>query len=104
VARVAWPSLAVLTSLFGMRNSLMKSCRAAAVACGLAAAACGGGSSSSGAPAAPRPRRYSVAVTVFHDENANGQLDANEAARVPGVVVVIAPARHEPRRGPVSPA
>jgi lysophospholipase L1-like esterase len=32
---------------------------------------------------------YTVTATVFYDQDGNGQLDANEAARVPGVVVVI---------------
>jgi lysophospholipase L1-like esterase len=32
---------------------------------------------------------YSVTATVFYDQDGDGQLDANEAARVPGVVVEI---------------
>jgi lysophospholipase L1-like esterase len=32
---------------------------------------------------------YSVTATVYYDQNGNGQLDGNEAVRVPGVEVVI---------------
>lgn len=60
----------------------------AAVACALLAAACGGGSSSAG-PVGPSVPTHSVAVTVFYDQDADGQLDANESARVPGVQVVV---------------
>jgi hypothetical protein len=67
----------------------MKLCWLAAIACGLAAAACGGGSSTPDGPSVPSVPTYSVAVTVFYDQDADGQLDANEAARVPGVEVVI---------------
>jgi lysophospholipase L1-like esterase len=67
----------------------MKLRRAGAIAFGLVAAACGGGSSTPGGPSEPAVPTYSVAVTVFYDQNENGQLDANEAARVPGVEVVI---------------
>ena len=63
---------------------------------GLAAiglAGCGGGaspSSPSSPSATPTPAPgLSVTATVFYDENGNGQLDANEAVRVPGVDVVI---------------
>jgi lysophospholipase L1-like esterase len=63
--------------------------RAGAVACGLAAAACGGGSSNPQGPGTPSVPTHSVTVTVFYDQNANGQLDASENARVPGVQVVI---------------
>jgi lysophospholipase L1-like esterase len=59
------------------------------VAVGLAGVACGGGSSTPGGPTEPSVPTYTVTVTVFYDQNANGQLDANEAARVPGVEVVI---------------
>jgi lysophospholipase L1-like esterase len=50
-------------------------------------AACGGGGG--GNPAAPPPpvELFSLAVLVYYDENGNGQLDANEAARVPNVTV-----------------
>jgi lysophospholipase L1-like esterase len=34
---------------------------------------------------------YSVTATVFYDQNRNGQLDAGENTRVPGVDVVIGP-------------
>jgi lysophospholipase L1-like esterase len=67
----------------------MKLGRAGALACGLAAAACGGGSSAPNGPAGPSVSTYSVAVTVFYDQDADGQLDGNEATRVPGVEVVI---------------
>ncbi|HEX9185771.1 MAG TPA: SGNH/GDSL hydrolase family protein [Vicinamibacteria bacterium] len=50
--------------------------------------ACGGGSTPGGPTETPIPT-YSVTATVFYDEDADGQLDANEAARVPGVEVVI---------------
>jgi lysophospholipase L1-like esterase len=71
-----------------MRKILTRPCRLGALACGLAAAACGGGSTPSG-PTTPPVPTYSVAVTVFYDQDADGQLDADEAARVPGVEVVI---------------
>ena len=66
----------------------MKLCRMIAFACGLVAVACGGGSTPGG-PTEPPVPTYSVTATVFYDQNANGQLDANEATRVPGVEVVI---------------
>ena len=71
-----------------MRKRLTEPCRLGALACGLAAAACGGGSTPAG-PTTPSVPTYSVTATVFLDENANGQLDAVEATRVPGVEVVI---------------
>jgi len=57
-------------------------------------AGCGGGSSPSG-PSTPGPAEptHQVAVTVFYDENGNGQLDGDEGARVPGVEVVIGSGR-----------
>ena len=72
-----------------MRNHTMKRRRLAALLCGLAAVACGGGSSTPGGPSEPPVPTYSVTATVFYDENGNGQLDGNEAVRVPGVVVAI---------------
>jgi lysophospholipase L1-like esterase len=60
-----------------------------AVACGVSAAACGGGGGSPGGPSTPSVPTHSVAVTVFYDQNANGQLDSGENSRVPGVQVVI---------------
>jgi lysophospholipase L1-like esterase len=51
--------------------------------------ACGGGSGPPTAPTTPTPPGHTVNVTVFYDENGNGHLDAAEAARVPGVDVVI---------------
>ena len=71
-----------------MQNGSTKLRRLGALACGLVAVACGGGSTPGG-PTEPPVPTYSVAATVFYDEDGNGQLDANEAARVPGVVVVI---------------
>jgi lysophospholipase L1-like esterase len=62
--------------------------RLGALASGFVAVACGGGSTSSG-PTTPVVPTYSVTATVFYDQNGNGQLDANEATRVPGVQVVI---------------
>jgi lysophospholipase L1-like esterase len=56
---------------------------------GLVAAACGGGSTSPSGPSAPATPTYSVTATVFYDQNANGQLDATEGVRVPGVTVAI---------------
>jgi lysophospholipase L1-like esterase len=74
--------------LLGTRSPSTKLGRSIAVACGLAAAACGGGSTPGG-PSDPPVPTHSVAVTVFYDQNANGQLDAGENSRVPGVDVVI---------------
>ncbi len=55
--------------------------------------ACGGGGGTGpttpGAPPTPTVPTYSVTATVFYDQNGNGQLDGNEATRVPGVDVVI---------------
>jgi lysophospholipase L1-like esterase len=62
--------------------------RLGALASGFVAVACGGGSTSSG-PTTPTVPTYSVTATVFYDQNGNGQLDASEATRVPGVQVVI---------------
>jgi lysophospholipase L1-like esterase len=72
-----------------MRNGSMNLRWLGAVAWGLAAAACGGGSTTPGGPETPTVPTHSVAATVYYDENGNGQLDADEAARVPGVEVVI---------------
>ncbi len=55
----------------------------------LVAAACGGSHTTPVTPSQPTPPTYSVTATVFYDENGNGQLDPAEAARVPGVHVVI---------------
>jgi lysophospholipase L1-like esterase len=84
----------VVAFLFGMQTGTQRlSTRlgwAGAIACGLAAAACGGGSSNPQSPSTPPPvPTYSVAVTVFFDQNENGQLDPGEDVRVPGVQVVI---------------
>jgi lysophospholipase L1-like esterase len=49
----------------------------------------GGGPTGPSTPATPAVPTYSVTVTVFYDQNGNGQLDANEAVRIPGVDVVI---------------
>jgi lysophospholipase L1-like esterase len=54
-------------------------------------ASCGGGGSPTG-PSQPTPppvETYAVNATVFYDENGNGQLDAAEGVRIPGVQVVI---------------
>lgn len=60
------------------------------LAAGLAGCGGGGGSPTSPAtPATPSVPTYSVTVTVYYDQNGNGQLDASEAVRVPGVEVVI---------------
>jgi len=79
----------VVASPSGMRRASTTLGWAGVVACGLAAAACGGGSSTPSGPSTPSVRTYSVAVTLFLDQNQNGQLDAGEDARVPGVQVVI---------------
>jgi lysophospholipase L1-like esterase len=50
----------------------------------------GGGGGSPTAPSTPLPEPGStVSVVVFHDDNANGRLDANEGSRIPGVRVTI---------------
>jgi len=68
----------------------MKRRRLGALACGLAAAACGGGGTTTpNGPTEPPTPTYSVAATVFYDQDGNGQLDGSEAVRVPGVEVVI---------------
>ena len=67
----------------------MKRRRLAALTCSLAGAACGGGGSTPAGPSEPPVPTYSVTATVFYDQNGNGQLDGNEAVRVPGVEVVI---------------
>lgn len=59
-------------------------------ALGLLLASCGGGGGSPGGPSTQPPApTYSVTVVIFYDENGNGQLDSNEAVRIPGVEVVI---------------
>jgi lysophospholipase L1-like esterase len=63
----------------------------AVAAAGLAGCGGGGGSSPT-SPQSPPPTTspgYTVTATVFYDENGNGQLDPNEATRVPGVDVMI---------------
>jgi lysophospholipase L1-like esterase len=72
-----------------MRNDSTNIYRLTALAGGLVAVACGGGSSTPGGPTGPSVPTYTVTATVFYDQNANGQLDASEATRVPGVEVVI---------------
>ena len=49
----------------------------------------GGGPTGPSTPPTPAVPTYSVTVTVFYDQNGNGQLDANESVRIPGVDVVI---------------
>jgi lysophospholipase L1-like esterase len=75
--------------LHGTQRALTHLGLSVAVAGGLAAAACGGGNSGPDGPSGPSVPTYSVAVTVFYDQNANGQLDGGENSRVPGVQVVI---------------
>jgi len=72
-----------------MRNDSMKLRRLGALACGLATVACGGGGDNPQGPSTPSVPTHSVAVTVFYDQNENGQLDPGEDTRVPGVQVVI---------------
>ena len=80
----------VLRLLAGMRTRSTSVALLVAVACGLVAAACSHGSSNPQGPSTPPPApTYSVAVTVFYDQNENGKLDPGEDARVPGVQVVI---------------
>ena len=75
----------MLISLAAMRTRL-----ALAVTAGVVALACGGAHSSTpSGPSVPPVPTYSVTATVFYDENGNGQLDADEFVRVPGVDVVI---------------
>jgi len=50
---------------------------------------CGGGPGTPSGPTDPGEPTYQVTVTLFYDENGNGQLDGAEGARVPGVEVVI---------------
>jgi len=58
--------------------------------CSSPLAACGGGGGSpTGPTTTPTPPGSTVNVTAFYDENGNGRLDPSEAARVPGVEVVI---------------
>jgi lysophospholipase L1-like esterase len=61
------------------------------VALGIFIASCGGGGGGSPTgPSSPPPvPTYSVTAVVFYDENGNGQLDSDEAVRVPGVQVVV---------------
>jgi len=59
------------------------------LAVAVAAVACGGNHNTPVTPTQPTPPTYSVTATVFYDENGNGQLDPQEASRVPGVQVVI---------------
>ncbi len=74
----------------GMREPSTSLALSVAIACGLLAAACGGGSRNPQGPSTPPPpQTFSVAVTVFYDQNENGKLDPGEDARVPGVQVVI---------------
>lgn len=54
--------------------------------------ACGGGGSSSSSPSGPSGPSvpaHSVTVTVFYDENGNGQPDPDEGVRLPGIEVMI---------------
>jgi lysophospholipase L1-like esterase len=51
--------------------------------------ACGGGGGTPGGPSTPPGNTYSLTAIVFYDQNANGQLDGNEAVRLPQVEVVV---------------
>ncbi len=68
--RLAWSGLVLLTA---------------------SVAGCGGGASPAApsASATPALPTHSITATVFYDQDGNGQLDGNEAVRVPGVEVVI---------------
>jgi lysophospholipase L1-like esterase len=56
----------------------------------LLAVACASGTPDGPSPTpTPSVPTYSVTATVFYDEDGNGQLDAGEVVRVPGVEVVI---------------
>jgi lysophospholipase L1-like esterase len=61
--------------------------RSAACLIAVLAAACG--ASPSPSPGDPTEPTYTVTALVYYDENGNGQLDAAEAARVPGAEVVV---------------
>ena len=63
------------------------------LALALSLSGCGGGGGPTSPGTAPTPSvpTYSVMATVFYDQNHNGQLDAGENTRVPGVDVVIGP-------------
>ena len=62
-----------------------------ALALSLSGCGGGGGPTSPAGPPTPSVPTYSVTATVFYDQNRNGQLDAGENTRVPGVDVVIGP-------------
>jgi lysophospholipase L1-like esterase len=61
------------------------------LALALTLSGCGGGGGPTSPGTAPTPSvpTFSVMATVFYDQNRNGQLDAGENTRVPGVDVVI---------------
>lgn len=61
--------------------------RAAAAGLGLLLASCGGGGGNPVAPPTPPVEVFSLAVELYYDENANGQLDGDELARVPNATV-----------------
>jgi lysophospholipase L1-like esterase len=62
--------------------------------------ACGG---EGGSPVQPSPSPAgptgTVQVTVFYDENANGQLDGNEMVRIPNVTVALGSASSKTQQG-----
>jgi lysophospholipase L1-like esterase len=81
-------SRGMLSCSFGMRSRIPHSL---ASTLAVVLASCGGGGSPT-APSQPTPPpvpTYAVNATVFYDENGNGQLDASEGVRIPGVEVVI---------------
>jgi len=72
---------------------MMSNYKAPPVALALSLSGCGGGGgpTSPSGPPTPSVPTYSVTATVFYDQNRNGQLDAGENTRIPGVDVVIGP-------------
>jgi len=71
-----------------------------ALALSLSGCGGGGGPTSPGGPPTPSVPTYSVTATVFYDQNRNGQLDAGENTRIPGVEVVIGPGTGKSAAGP----
>ncbi len=59
----------------------------------------GGGGSPVQPTAPPSGPTGTVQVTVFYDENANGQLDGNEMVRIPNVTVALGSASAKTQQG-----